>query len=177
MGAKYDDKCHLLNIDTDGLIYEVQTKDIFKDMQTHSEIFDLSDFPIDHFLFSLKNKKVPGKIKDEKCGRIIKSFASPKAKMLSLEILNSDDDTIENHKRAKGIKKYVINKSLSHEHFKNVVLSKLLTYAKMNTFRSKSHHLGSYQINKVGLHSFDDKRYLYDSINSLSYGHYKINQC
>jgi hypothetical protein len=173
MGGKYNDKSQLLNIDTDGLIYEVETANIFEDMREHCNIFDLSDFPNHHPLFSTKNKKVPGKVKDEKCGKIIKSFASPKAKMLSLEVVNADE-SIENHKRAKGIKKYVINKSLSHEHYKNVVLSKLLTYAKMNTFRSKSHHLGSYEIRKIGLHSFDDKRYLFDTVNSLSYGHYKI---
>ena len=46
----------------------------------------------------------------------------------------------------------------------------------MKTIRSDKHHINSYEINKVSLSCFDDKRYLLnDGINSLAYGHYKIH--
>ena len=43
------------------------------------------------------------------------------------------------------------------------------------TIRSRQHKLGSYEINKVGLCCFDNKRYLMDDgITSYSYGHHRI---
>ena len=49
-------------------------------------------------------------------------------------------------------------------------------YHKMKTIRSQNHKLGSYEINKVSLSCFDDKRYiLKDGVNSFAYGHYAIN--
>ena len=43
---------------------------------------------------------------------------------------------------------------------------------KMKTIRSENHELGSYEINKVSLSCFDDKRYLNDDgVTSYAYGH------
>lgn len=58
--------------DTDNLIYKVQTKDIYNDMNKSSlkEWFDFSDYLKDHLLYDELNKKVIGKFKDELNGRI-----------------------------------------------------------------------------------------------------------
>jgi len=46
---------------------------------------------------------------------------------------------------------------------------------KMKTIRSQSHQLGSYELNKVSLSCFDDKRHiLKDGIQSYAYGHKNI---
>ena len=46
---------------------------------------------------------------------------------------------------------------------------------KIKTIRSQRHQLGSYEINKVSLSCFDDKRYIHDNgTSSYAYGHYKI---
>jgi hypothetical protein len=173
VGTVYRDRFNLLNIDTDGLMYEIFTENVYNDMKVYSDIFDLSEYPIGHFLHCDKNKMIPGKVKDEKSGKIIKAFAAPKAKMHSLEVMDVSL-SIHSHKRAKGIKRNTVEKTLCHEDYKKVVLHQMLTYAKMNTFRSKSHQVGSYEIKKIGLHSFDDKRYLYDPIHSVPFGHYRI---
>ena len=48
---------------------------------------------------------------------------------------------------------------------------------KMKTIRSKKHQLGSYEINKVSLSCFDDKRYIHDNgITSYADGHYRIGE-
>jgi len=45
----------------------------------------------------------------------------------------------------------------------------------MKTIRSENHQLGSYEINKVSLSCFDDKRYILDDgITSYAYGHKNI---
>ena len=41
------------------------TEDVCKDMETIKDYFDFSGYSSDHPLFSLTNKKVPGKMKDE----------------------------------------------------------------------------------------------------------------
>ena len=46
---------------------------------------------------------------------------------------------------------------------------------KMKTIRSQNHQLGSYEINKVSLSCYDDKRYiLEDGIHIYAYGHFSI---
>ena len=47
----------------------------------------------------------------------------------------------------------------------------------MNTIRSDHHQISSYQINKISLSCYDDKRYiLHDGISSLAYGHFSIDK-
>ena len=46
---------------------------------------------------------------------------------------------------------------------------------KMKTIRSVRHQLGSYELNKISLSCFDDKRYIHDNgQRSYVYGHYQL---
>ena len=60
------------------------------------------------------------------------------------------------------MKKIVIEKDIKHEDFKNVSLNKKQIRYKTKTIRSQNHKLGSYEINKVSLSCFDDKRYIFN---------------
>ena len=78
-------------------------------------------------------------------------------------------------KTAKGIKKNVIKNNIKHEDYKNVLLNNEQLHHKMKTIRSQKRQLGSYEINKVSLSCFDDKRYIHNNgISSFAYGNYKI---
>ena len=78
-------------------------------------------------------------------------------------------------KTAKGIKKNVIKNNIKHEDYKSVLLNNEQLHHKMKTIRSRTQQLGKYEINKVSLSCFDDKRYIHDNgISSYAYGHYKI---
>ena len=47
--------------------------------------------------------------------------------------------------------------------------------ASMKQIRSYSHNIFSVKLNKIGLSSYDDKRYLLSNgCDSLAYGHYLI---
>ena len=65
---QYGYKCELLYTDTDSLLLEIETDDVYKDMETNKNEYDTSDYPKDHPLFSNENKKVLGKMKDECAG-------------------------------------------------------------------------------------------------------------
>ena len=84
-------------------------------------------------------------------------------------------DDQKGEKTAKGIKKNVIKKNITHENYKETLFNEKQMLHKMKTIRSRNHQLGSYEINKVSLSCLDDKRYILpDGISSYAYGHYKI---
>ena len=66
-------------------------------------------------------------------------------------------------KTAKGIKKNVIKNDLKHEDYKNVLPNDRQLHHKMKTIRCQKHQLGSYEINKISLSCFDDKRYIHNN--------------
>ena len=167
---KYGDKAKLLFTDTDSLTYEIQTEDIYQDFWNDKDKFDNSDYPESSQYFSKANKKVIGKFKDEAAGIPITEFVGLRSKMYSYI-----KDNQKVGKTAKGIKKNIIKNNIKHEDYKEVLFNNKQIHHTMKTIRSSKHQLGSYEINKVSLSCFDDKRYIAnDGINSFSYGHYAI---
>lgn len=77
------EKVKLLFTDTDSLMYQIQT-DVYKDMQEDQDLFDTSEYPPEHFLFSEANKKKIGKFKDENAGEPVLEFVGLRAKMYSM---------------------------------------------------------------------------------------------
>ena len=59
--AKYGNKAPLLCTDTDSLIMQVETPDIYADMCADRDNYDLSDYPKDHQYHDDSHKKVIGK--------------------------------------------------------------------------------------------------------------------
>ena len=82
-------------------------------------------------------------------------------------------DNSKGGKTAKRIKKNIIKNEIKHENYQETLLNNEQMHHKMKTIRIQKHELGSYDINKVSLSCFDDKRYiLNDGIKSYAYGHY-----
>ena len=167
---KYGDKAKLLFTDTDSLTYEIEAEDVYRDFWNDKDRFDNSDYLENSPYFDKKNKKVIGKFKDEACGIPITEFIGLRSKMYSYI-----KDNNKGGKTAKGIKKNIIKNNIKHEDYKNVLINNKQIHHTMKTIRSSKHQLVSYEINKVSLSCFDDKRYIAnDGINSFSYGHYAI---
>jgi len=172
MIAKYSaDRCKLLFTDTDSLTYEVQTDDIYEDMKpVAEEMFDCSDYPTTHPLYSETNKKRVGCWKDENCADSpISEFVGLRAKLYSLSSAKS------NKVKAKGISKAYKIHNLRHDSFLKVLRSKVLTNAKFCRFQSANHVLKTVLVDKLCLSPFDCKRYiLLDGISTLAFGHQLI---
>ena len=169
---KYPDS-QLLFTDTDSLFYHIKSeKDIYEEFWIDKNLFDNSDYPVSSKYFFNNNKKVIGKFKDEAAGKPIIDFVGLKSKMYSYTALGEGEQ-----KKAKGVKKNVIKKDIKHSDYLDVLNNNKTMHHQMNTIRSESHQINSYQINKISLSPFDDKRYiLNDEITSLAYGHYKIDR-
>ena len=168
---KYGQKAKLLFTDTDSLTYEIEAKDVYKDFFKDKDKFDNSDYPEYSPFFYKENKKVIGKFKDEAAGIPIIEFIGLRSKMYSYI-----KDNQKGGKTAKGIKKNVIKNNIMHDDYKETLFNNKQMYHKMKTIRSENHQLGSYELNKVSLSCFDDKRYIHNNgINSYAYGHNNIS--
>ena len=97
---EYGSKCELLYTDTDSLLLEIETEDYYKDMERRKHLYDTSDYPQDHPLYSTTNKKVLGKMKDECAGTQIAETVCLRPKMYS--ILKADE---KKHKKGEGCEK------------------------------------------------------------------------
>ena len=162
----------LLFTDTDSLCYHLKTEDAYKDFFKDKELFDNSDYDPNSQFYFKENKKVIGKMKDE-CGGIpIIEFCGLRSKMYSYIKENS----LKKCCKAKGIKKNVVQKEIKHNNYIETLFNKSRNLYKMNIIRSEKHILNTYEVNKIGLSCYDDKRYiLEDGITTLAYGNYNIN--
>ena len=167
---KYGDKAKLLFTDTDSLTYEIESNDVYEDLWKDKHLFDNSDYPKESKYHYIENKKVIGKFKDEACGKPISEFVGLKSKMYSYIMENGKGGMT-----AKGVKKDTIRNNIKHTDYKRTLINNEQLHHKMKTIRSVNHQLGSYEINKVSLSCFDDKRYIHDNgTSSYACGHYKI---
>ena len=170
---KYGNKAKLLFTDTDSLFYEIETEDFYKDISGDvKDRFDTSNYPENHpsGIPTGINNKVLGMFKDEAGGERIKEFVGLRAKLYSYKM----DEGKEN-KRCKGIKKAVVEKSISHEDYKTCLETGKEQLRRQNIIRSYEHVLYTEEVNKIALSATDDKRYLLkDSYDTLAWGHYKI---
>ena len=67
-------------------------------------------------------------------------------------------DDEKDGKPAKGIKKNIIKNEINYGDYKNALFNNQQMHHRIKTIRSKNHKLGSYEINKVSLSCFVDKR-------------------
>ena len=152
----------LLFTDTDSLTYEIKSKDVYEEFFKHKHLFDFSNYPKDSKFFDQANKKVIGKMKDDSEGKIIDEFVGLKLKMHSML---SDDGKESN--TAKGV-----NITTEFNEFKDALFDKKLVRHKVKSIQSKNHKIATYEIDKISLSCFDDKRFVLNGvIQTLVYFH------
>ena len=164
----YNDKIRMLYTDTDSLIVHVTTDDVYADMVNHLGKYDTSNYPTDHPLYSIVNKKKAGTFKDELGGKIMTEFIGLRSKMYSY----IGDDC---GKRAKGVTRSVLNNTITHEDYQKCLFDQQVFTRAMPGLRSHQHQVYGETTRKVALSPLDTKRYILpDGITSLAYGHKDI---
>ena len=105
-------------------------------MGEHLDLYDTSNFSLDHPQYSRANHRVLGKMKSETGSVQPSEFVGLKAKMYSLKAPGKC------YKKAKGVQKHFVSKHVSHEQFLNVLRKTTAhTKATFRTFRSTNHVL------------------------------------
>ena len=150
----------LLFTETDSLTYEIKSENVYEEFFKWKDLFDFSNYLKDSKLFDETNKKVIGKMKDEFGGVIVTEFIGLKSKMHSMKKMDGKECNT-----AKGV-----SIAADFDKFKDVLINKKIIRHKMRRIQSKKHKLGTYEIDKISLSCFDDKRYvLDDGIHTLAY--------
>ncbi len=175
---KWGNKAALLFTDTDSLCYEIQTDDFHEDIKDDApEWFDTSNYEKEHYLYSERNKKQVGFMKDECGGNDILEFVGLRPKSYVYEVNRLRDNNGKwgydvQKKKCKGIRKCVIKKEISIDDYRECLFSKQSQLRTMNAIRSRQHNIGTERINKTALSAYDDKRIVSeDGINTLPYGY------
>ena len=101
-------------------------------------------------------------MKDEYGGVIIDEFIGLKSKMYSIKKIDGSESST-----AKGV-----NIATEVNEFKDVLFNKKIIKNKMKKIRAKQHKIGTYEVDKISLSCFDDKRQvLDDGVHPLAYFH------
>ena len=162
---KFDAK--LLFTHTDSLVYEIKGKNGYEDYYIDKDFLDFSEYSVNSEFYDPSNKKVLGKMKDEFKGELIYEFIGLKSKMYPLCTLKNNEVM-----KAKGI-----NKKIRHEEFVDVLFINRIIRHNMKRIQSKLHRVGTYDVFKISLPCFDDKRYvLNNGVNTLAYFHKSIKK-
>ena len=139
---KYGNKLRLLFTDTDLLMHEIKTENVYEDCGRDKEMFDFSNYSAKSKYFDHSNKLVVARMKDETGGVAIEDFVGLRPKMYSFLVDHSSE-----HKKAKGVNKNVVAR-ISQNEYKDVLLNnKCLTHS-INRIQSKNHKIVTYEINK-----------------------------
>ena len=77
---EYDNKTKLLLTDTDSLMYEIKTENVYEDFSSNKEMFDFSNYSTKSKYYNNSNKLVIEKIKDVTGGVAIEEFVGLKPK-------------------------------------------------------------------------------------------------
>ena len=152
----------LLITDTDSLIYEIKSEDVYKEFFKWKDLFDFSSYSKDSKFFNSTNKKLIGKMIDEFGGVIIDEFVGLKSKMYSIKKIDGKESNT-----AKGV-----NIATEFNEFKDVLFNKKIIRHKMRRIQAKNYKIGTYEIDKISLSCFDDKIFILDDgIHMLAYFH------
>jgi hypothetical protein len=163
-------KLQLLMTDTDSLVYEVHTANVYKDMYEMREHFDFSEYARTSPFYSDENKLVVGKMKDEYKGVVIKSFVGLAPKMYSIL-------TVENKekKTAKGVPRSTLAKTITHTDYETQVTNPTVTRVFGYSIASANHKVYTVHKTRRGICSFDNKRWIAaNGVDTYAYGHARL---
>ena len=127
MKPKYnDDKLTLCCMDTDSLIYSIETDNFYKDISDDvKDRFDTSGYNSCRPLPVGLNKKVIGLMKDELGGEIMTEFVNLRPKMYAYKAGGSESTAGQDEvKKCKGIEKCVVRTMISFDDYKNCLISR-----------------------------------------------------
>lgn len=165
--------------DTDSLIYQIHTDDVYMDLypiihDRQFQIFDTSNYATDNpYGYKQVNKSKLGLMKDECAGKQMTTFIGLRAKCYTFKTI--DDDKWQN--KAKGVKKHITAQLLPDEYEGCVLDREKIVLKKQHVFRSHLHDIYTENLEKCALNGADDKRYIrIDGVNTYAWGHVNIQE-
>ena len=151
---------NLLFTDTDSLTYEIKSKDVYEKLFKRKHLFDFREYQSK--MFDPTNNKVIGKMEDGDKGISLNDFVGLKPKLHSILPENNYESNA-----ATGV-----NIAIEFNEYKDILFKKKITRQKMKRIPSKTHEIGTYEVNKISLSCYGDKRFIWDDdVHTLDYFH------
>ena len=194
----FGDRLRMGYTDTDALILIVESDDLYVELKSQPQLRGLIDFssiPSNHPSGvgeqADQRSGVVSYFKDECSGNIITEFVAFKPKAYSFTTCpptlyeptrpDAPPPQVKSKQVAKGIARSTIKQKLCHETYLEMFREGPLQRLPNRAIRSKLHQVYSLEVEKRGLHPFDDKRYLLANLEDGSpnpithaFGHYSI---
>ena len=106
-------------------------------------------------------------------GKIVLEFVGLRAKCYALSLLDDAD-----FKKAKGVPKRVVKKSIHFDHNKKCLFKGKTYMTEFMTLRARDHKITNDRVTKIALSRSDYKRYLLENKTheTLPHGHYAISR-
>ena len=82
----------------------------------------------------------------------------------------------KNIRSARALQRTPVKRKIKYDDYNNVLETNEVIHRSFNSIRSKNHKIYSINTTKVSLNSYENKRYWTTSVDSLAYGHFKINE-
>ena len=194
----FGERLHMNYTDTDAFIMSIESDDLYVELKSQPQLRDLIDFystPANHPSGvgepNDPRSGVVGYFKDECSENIITEFVALKPKAYSFTTCaptlydpahpDAPAPVIKSKQVAMGIARSTIKQKLQHETYLEMFREGELQRLPNRAIRSKLHQVYSIEVQKRGLHPFDDKKYLLANLedgspNSFTHaiGHCKI---
>jgi hypothetical protein len=199
---KFGDRVHLLMTDTDSLVMEIKSKDLYQELLLSPDLLeamDLSEFPLKHPLHSKVNAKVSGKFKVELAPYDIVEFLGEAAKFYNIvhepsiyhdnywkkftsnHLPESTDDIIQAYladsnekKTAKGIQKSLKDTIYREQYYHSIHDDYDLKTVETRRFATENHEIHSIMMKKEVFNSINDKLHMLNRVIGIPHGHYSL---
>ena len=164
----------LLYTDTDSLIYEVSTYNMYEVMKRDLHEFDTSDYAeANQIGMPRANKKVVGLMKNACNGNVMLEFVGLRSKMYSVRIQGQKPI-----KKFKGVKSSVVKANIGFENYVRCLREQHILEKEQQNIRSCLHVIRTEKEQKIALSPHDDKRHLMlGETESLPWGHFSTRDC
>ena len=173
---EFEKKYNLIYSDTDSLVYNIKSPDLYDWIKNNKQHFDLSD-SLRTDLKDDANKKVLGKFKDECNSLVITEFLALNPKVYSFKYYdNLEGLAVKNKKTLKGVSKVTVKNEITHDNYVNVLNTNKKEIRSVCSIRSFNHQLFTYVQDKVALTSWYDKMCMIDNNTCVPYGYQAVNK-
>lgn len=170
----FGDRLTIVYLDTDGFTLQIESdnvkcqQDVWQELSEvkmdGEQVIDFSFLPKDNPLYSNQFEKVPGKLKDENGGKVIKTGYFVRKKVYGVEYYDGGFKM-----KNKGVKKCFLHKTLKP--YRDAIFKQKVDYVKIRMMRSLKLQLQTIKSKKLAYSVYNDSRVLLGKIKTLPYGH------
>lgn len=166
----FRNRLQLAYTDTDSYCLHIVSENVYEELRQLSDTLDTSNYPKDHFLYSIKNKARLLCIKDECASRLISRGYFVKSKCYAIDIEGEPGK-----KKLKGLARNSLNSNIQLDDYQSCIENETrCIYARQINIQAKNFILYTVESRRMALNGFDDKNAYYSSTELTPHGYVSL---